>query len=126
VSEWFKIRNGLPVTQVAFDVVEQSRSQIERNHGKTLEELSEHGGLDWYELWCGFVGRSLQPRAPISMSECREYVLDVVARLYRAPPAPYQGTRLSSEQQSQDEQDHKEDVKLAAFQPKRCRRAATH
>jgi hypothetical protein len=90
VSDWFKIRCGLPVTQIAFNVVAQFRSQIERNHDTSLEELNEQGGLNWYELWCGFVGRPLQPLAPMSNAECREYVLQVVAKLYKAPPIPYQ------------------------------------
>jgi hypothetical protein len=92
VSEWFKIRNGLPVTQIAFEVVAQFRPQIERNHGATLEELNDRGGLKWYELWCGFVGRALEPPAPMSKQECRSYVLQVVAKLYQPPPVSYRPT----------------------------------
>jgi hypothetical protein len=82
-EDWFNVRNGLPVTRVAFRVVAQFRQQIEHNHGETLEQLSAQGGLDWYELWCGLTARSLFPTQPVSVGECRSHVLDVVAGLYK-------------------------------------------
>lgn len=77
-TSWFKVRNGLPVTQIAFNAVALHRRQIEHNHGETLEALSEQGGLDWYELWCGFTGRPLFPTTPHKLWDCRSHVLNTV------------------------------------------------
>jgi hypothetical protein len=79
-KRWFNVMNGLPVTRISFAVVALYRARIESNHCASLEMLNETGGLDWYELWCGFHDAPLFPR-PKQRREAlmRDDVLAVVA-----------------------------------------------
>ena len=78
-TRWFSVHNGGPYRSISFDVVAQFRARIEGNHGATLEELHATGGLDFYELWCGFNDRPLFPSFPIDIETARAQVLAIVA-----------------------------------------------
>jgi hypothetical protein len=78
-EKWFAVLHGLPVTRISFAVVALYRARIERNHGASLEHLNERGGLDWYELWCGFHNVPLFPRPKRREAAMRDDVLAVVA-----------------------------------------------
>jgi hypothetical protein len=73
------VRDGLPYRVIAFSAVAEYRAQFEAVFGQTLEELNAAGGLDWYELWCGFVGRPLFPTQKIDPADARAAVLARVA-----------------------------------------------
>jgi hypothetical protein len=60
---------------LAFEAVEKHRAQIEYNHGQALEDLNARGGLDWYELYCGFTGRDLYPAVSVSEADARAFVV---------------------------------------------------
>jgi hypothetical protein len=72
------VRDGAPYTAIAFAVVARHRRQIEYNHGMTLEEIGAAGGLDWYELWCGFNRLPLFPATPIQPAVACAWILAAV------------------------------------------------
>lgn len=41
-----------PKEYIAWDIVEPHEHQAYINHGQTLEQLAERGGLSWYEMYC--------------------------------------------------------------------------
>ena len=55
----FPILGANHCRSVPWDCVEPHRSQIEINHGQTLEGLAQRGGLDFSELACAMAGRKL-------------------------------------------------------------------
>lgn len=55
----FPIHGDNICRSVPWDCVEPHREQIERNHGQTLEQLAQRGGLDFGELACAMAGRRL-------------------------------------------------------------------
>lgn len=75
---WFKLRGCLPYTAIGMETLEEFRGEIEALYGQTLEELSDTGGLDWYELWCVITGRPLYPTVKIDPDICKAVVLDRV------------------------------------------------
>ena len=84
-TEWFAVLNGLPVIRIGFSAVAQHRAQIERNHGATLEELNAAGGLDWFELYCGFTGQNLFPAPKVTPEQARAWVIEQVQQ-HALPP----------------------------------------
>lgn len=75
------MRDALPYIGIDFPTVARFRSNFEANHGQTLENLRDQGGLDWIELWCGFTATPLFPSPPIDAEAARLYVLREVTRL---------------------------------------------
>lgn len=77
---WFRVLRGAPYMAIKFEVVARHRARIEDNHGQTLEHLNARGGLDWYELWCGFNDRPLFPAPKLNADAMRDEILAIVAR----------------------------------------------
>lgn len=77
-KHWFAVFKGEPVIAIGFAAVALHRARIELNHGQTLEQLNAAGGLDWYELWCGFQGHPLSPSVAVAPDEARRMVLSCV------------------------------------------------
>lgn len=46
----FPVINTRPQQYVPYDFLKQYEERIIKNHGQTLERLSERGGLDWSEI----------------------------------------------------------------------------
>lgn len=82
-SGWFPVLHGTPYRAISFAAVALHRARIEDNHDQTLERLKERGGLDWFELWCGFTDRPLFPgtmeTARMKIEDMRDFVIDAVA-----------------------------------------------
>lgn len=76
--KWFKLRKCQPYTAIGIEALEQYRADIELIYGASLEELSNSGGLDWYELWCIITGRPLYPVQQVDPIICKEIVLSRV------------------------------------------------
>lgn len=77
---WFRVMNGLPVVRISFSSVAAHRVRIEDNHCQTLEQLNARGGLDWFELWCGFHDQPLFPSPARARGDMRSDVLEMVQR----------------------------------------------
>ena len=64
-----------------WSLVEPWRAQAERNHGQTLERLSERGGLAPEELWLAAHGHRLFARPPlITESEAGAWLVRIAAQ----------------------------------------------
>lgn len=74
-------RDRWPAT-LPWSLVEPWRGQAERNHGQTLEVLSERGGLAPDELWC--VAHGKHWRDAIGEREAGEWLIRIAAE----SPAP--------------------------------------
>jgi hypothetical protein len=78
LTEWFPILGGAPYVGLKMTAIEPYRARIERNHGQTLERLSERGGLDWMEFWCAMNDRPLYPTPKVTAEAARLFVLKAV------------------------------------------------
>lgn len=75
---WFPIRS-LPYVGISRDLIEHHRSDIELNHGLSLEQIAEQGGLDWIELWAGLHGEPLFPSPRLSNDAAMQAVIGLAA-----------------------------------------------
>ena len=83
VLENLTARDPVDSWSVPWALVEQWRSQIERNHGQTLERLHERGGLSPDELWLAAHGKRWSARPAIeSRGWLRSVAADYVAPSY--------------------------------------------
>lgn len=75
---WFPIRS-LPYIGISRSLIESHRSDFELNHGLSLEQLADQGGLDWIELWAGLHAVPLFPSPKISDAAAMRVVMDLAA-----------------------------------------------
>lgn len=75
---WFPIRS-LPYIGISRSLIESHRSDFELNHGLSLEQLADQGGLDWIELWAGLHGEPLFPSPRLSNAAAMQAVMHLAA-----------------------------------------------
>lgn len=83
---WFPIRS-LPYIGISRSLIESHRSDIELNHGLSLEQLADQGGLDWIELWAGLHGEPLFPSPRISNDAAMHAVMGLAAAWSQRAPS---------------------------------------
>jgi hypothetical protein len=65
---------------VPWAFVEPARARIESNHGQTLEQLAQRGGLDWIELFYGLQNRKLDWYVTkMDIHRCHDAVMALLA-----------------------------------------------
>lgn len=56
---------------VPYKLLEQHEIQIMSNHGQTLNQICDRGGLDWVELYCVLTDRDFDRRITLELAEVR-------------------------------------------------------
>lgn len=88
VTELFEKQNLYPVYQISssdpeefipYDIIAPHEAQALRNHGQTLQQLAERGGLDWGEIWAILTGNKWSKAFEAERSKMKAAVLNLIA-----------------------------------------------